>query len=109
MRGNLEQYTLGACARPRRKARLTAAWAILSVLACRVCAGAQAVPEELPPLTYHHVGEGRGDRETEERTFAACKVQADIASPMIEGSWLSLSNWQIARDDCMRAHGWVRE
>ena len=64
---------------------------------------------QLAPLTYHHVGMDVPVRETLERTFAACKVQADVASPMIEGSWQSLAYWQLARDDCMRAHGWVRD
>jgi hypothetical protein len=69
----------------------------------------QVAAQQLPPLSYHHVGSGRADHETQERTFAACKVQADIAAPMIEGSWQSLTHWQLARDDCMRAHGWVRD
>lgn len=69
----------------------------------------EAVAQQLPPLRYHHVGNGRADYETQARTFAACKVQADVASPMIEGSWQSLAYWQLARDDCMRAHGWVRD
>ena len=93
----------------RQKARVTASvQATTFVLACCVQAAAQTVPT-LPPLSYHHVGNGRADRETEERVFAGCKVQADIAAPMTEGSWQSLANWQLARDDCMRAHGWVRD
>jgi hypothetical protein len=71
--------------------------------------GLQVPAQQLPPLRYHHVGNGRADPETQQRTFAACKLQADIASPMIEGSWQSLAYWQLARDDCMRAHGWVRD
>lgn len=69
----------------------------------------QATAQQLPPLTYHHVGNGRAGPETQQRTFAACKLQADIASPMIEGSWQALAYWQPARHDCMRAHGWVRD
>jgi hypothetical protein len=69
----------------------------------------QVAAQQLPPLSYHHVGSGPADHETRERTFAACKVQADIAAPMMEGSWQSLANWQLARDDCMRARGWVRD
>jgi hypothetical protein len=65
--------------------------------------------QQLPPLSYHHAGSGRADFETQQRTFAACKVQADVAAPMIEGSWDSLTRWELARDDCMRAHGWVRD
>jgi hypothetical protein len=69
----------------------------------------QVAAQQLPRLSYHHVGNGRADNETQQRTFAGCKLQADVASPMIEGSWDSLARWQLARDDCMRAHGWVRD
>jgi hypothetical protein len=57
-----------------------------------VTLGTQAAAQ-LAPLSYHHVGSGRADRETLERTFAACKLQPDVASPMIEGSWQSLAYW----------------
>jgi hypothetical protein len=87
-----------------RRAALSGAVTIVVLLA--FCAQATA---QLPPVSYHHVGSGRADPETQQRTFAACKVQADIAAPMIEGSWDSLTRWQLARDDCMRAHGWVRD
>jgi hypothetical protein len=52
--------------------------------------------QQLPPLRYHHAGNGPADPETQQRTFAACNLQADIAAPMIEGSWESLAHWQLA-------------
>lgn len=93
---------------PKISAPLFGAEAIALFLILCVPASAQTNPA-LPRLSYHHVGEGRSDRETLARTFAMCKLQADVAAPMIEGSWQSLISWQLARDDCMRAHGWVRD
>ena len=66
------------------------------------------VAAQLPPVTYHHVGNGPADNETFMRTFVACRVQAYAAVPMIEGSWQLLANWLRVRDDCMRAQGWAR-
>jgi hypothetical protein len=81
----------------------------LGVIAVVLTFCQQLEAQQLPPLSYHHVDNGRADPETKQRTFAACKVQADIAAPMIEGSWDSLTRWQLARDDCMRTQGWVRD
>ena len=93
----------GLAAKGQRAVPVGGAIVVLLILRWRVSA------QQLPPLSYHHVGSGRADPETQQRTFATCKLQADIASPMIEGSWQSLAYWQLARDDCMRAHGWVRD
>jgi hypothetical protein len=81
---------------------------IVLLLGAAVSAQAQSYYRLGDPPRYSHVGNGAADEETEERTFAACKLQADVAAPMICCDWSSLINWLIARDDCMRAYGWAR-
>jgi hypothetical protein len=70
-------------------------------------APAAPLPAFQPPA-YEHVGVGPSDRETSERTFAACKVQADAATTLITGDFSTLVAWAQNRDNCMRSHGWVR-
>ena len=70
--------------------------------------GAQATAQ-VPPASYRHTGSGPAGNDAFALTFAACRLQANISSPVMAGSMQSLANWLSVRDDCMRAQGWVRD